>query len=216
MATENRTATPDLQSESLRDQQLNCGSRHAAGSGRNRGIGNAPAGDAPALEDEKTIWEGRYSPRNFLGRTIGRRNSGDRLGGDCAGDLVLWIPRSRVVDCRGRRCRLTVLARYRFQVLQDSTQSLLSPHDRTAFLDDRPLPSPRRSGRTDSNQRSLRATKPDQCMARRRYGHPDFHPEQTLPKAHLLGIEEPQGVRDLIWHNSRLERDERTSEVAPV
>lgn len=40
--------------------------------------------------------------------------------------------------------------------------------------------------------------------------------EATLPKAHLLGIEKPQGVRDLIWRNSRAERDERTSEVHPV
>ena len=40
--------------------------------------------------------------------------------------------------------------------------------------------------------------------------------EQTLPKAVLLGIEEPQRVRDLIWHHTRLERDQRTSEVNHV
>ena len=40
--------------------------------------------------------------------------------------------------------------------------------------------------------------------------------EQTFPKAHLLGVENPQRVRDLIWHHSRLERDQRTSEVNPV
>jgi hypothetical protein len=40
--------------------------------------------------------------------------------------------------------------------------------------------------------------------------------EATLPKAILLGIEEPRRVMDLIWHHTRLERDERTSEVNRV
>ncbi len=40
--------------------------------------------------------------------------------------------------------------------------------------------------------------------------------EQTLPKAHLLGIEEPRRVLDLIWRQTRLERDRRTTEVNPV
>jgi hypothetical protein len=37
--------------------------------------------------------------------------------------------------------------------------------------------------------------------------------EATLPKALLLGIEEPRRVMDLIWYHTRLERDERTTEV---
>jgi membrane protein YdbS with pleckstrin-like domain len=40
--------------------------------------------------------------------------------------------------------------------------------------------------------------------------------EATLPKAILLGIEEPRRVMDLIWYHTRLERDERTSEVNRV
>ena len=40
--------------------------------------------------------------------------------------------------------------------------------------------------------------------------------EQTLPRAVLLGIEEPRRVLDLIWRHTRLERDRRTTEVNPV
>jgi membrane protein YdbS with pleckstrin-like domain len=40
--------------------------------------------------------------------------------------------------------------------------------------------------------------------------------EATLPKALLLGIEEPRRVMDLIWYHTRLERDERTTEVNRV
>jgi Bacterial PH domain len=40
--------------------------------------------------------------------------------------------------------------------------------------------------------------------------------EPTLPKALLLGIQEPRRVMDLIWYHTRLERDERTTEVNRV
>jgi Bacterial PH domain len=40
--------------------------------------------------------------------------------------------------------------------------------------------------------------------------------EATLPKALLLGIEQPRRVMDLIWYHTRLERDDRTTEVNRV
>lgn len=40
--------------------------------------------------------------------------------------------------------------------------------------------------------------------------------EATLPKALLIGIEEPRRVMDLIWYHVRLERNERTTEVNSV
>jgi Bacterial PH domain len=40
--------------------------------------------------------------------------------------------------------------------------------------------------------------------------------EPTLPKALLLGIEEPRRVMDLIWNHTRLERTERTTEINRV
>lgn len=40
--------------------------------------------------------------------------------------------------------------------------------------------------------------------------------ERTLPKAHLLGIEEPRRVMDLIWHHSRAEQDKNTTRVSPL
>ena len=40
--------------------------------------------------------------------------------------------------------------------------------------------------------------------------------EPTLPKALLLGIEGPRRVLDLIWYHTRLERAERTTEINRV
>ena len=40
--------------------------------------------------------------------------------------------------------------------------------------------------------------------------------EATLPKALLIGIEEPRRVMDLIWYHVRQERNERTTEVNHV
>ncbi len=37
--------------------------------------------------------------------------------------------------------------------------------------------------------------------------------EQSLPKAYLLGIEQPKHVLDLIWKQTRVERDQRTTEI---
>ena len=40
--------------------------------------------------------------------------------------------------------------------------------------------------------------------------------ERTLPKALLLGIEDPRRVMDLIWHHMRLEQDQNTTRVNPT
>jgi uncharacterized membrane protein YdbT with pleckstrin-like domain len=40
--------------------------------------------------------------------------------------------------------------------------------------------------------------------------------EQTLPRAYLLGIDEPRRIMDLIWHHMRLEQSTKTERVNPV
>jgi Bacterial PH domain len=40
--------------------------------------------------------------------------------------------------------------------------------------------------------------------------------EQTLPRAYLLGVDEPRRIMDLIWHHMRLEQELKTSRVHPV
>jgi hypothetical protein len=40
--------------------------------------------------------------------------------------------------------------------------------------------------------------------------------EETLPKATLLGIKDPQRIMDLIWHHTRLEQDRKTNRIAQV
>jgi hypothetical protein len=40
--------------------------------------------------------------------------------------------------------------------------------------------------------------------------------EQSLPKAYLLGINEPRRIMDLIWHHMRIEQSTKTERVSPV
>jgi hypothetical protein len=40
--------------------------------------------------------------------------------------------------------------------------------------------------------------------------------EETLPKAHLLGIDEPHRVMNLIWHHMRVEQNQKTDRINPV
>jgi PH (Pleckstrin Homology) domain-containing protein len=40
--------------------------------------------------------------------------------------------------------------------------------------------------------------------------------EETLPKAYLLGIDEPRQVMDLIWHHMRIEQSQKTERISPV
>ena len=40
--------------------------------------------------------------------------------------------------------------------------------------------------------------------------------EQSLPKAYLLGIDDPRNVMDLIWNQMRLEQAEKASPVKQV
>jgi hypothetical protein len=40
--------------------------------------------------------------------------------------------------------------------------------------------------------------------------------EQSLPKAYLLGIDEPRRIMDLIWHHMRLEQSTKTNRINPV
>ena len=40
--------------------------------------------------------------------------------------------------------------------------------------------------------------------------------EQTLPKAYLLGVDDPRRIMDLIWHHMRLEQNLKTNRINPV
>ena len=40
--------------------------------------------------------------------------------------------------------------------------------------------------------------------------------EQTLPKAYLLGVDDPRRIMDLVWHHMRMEQEEKTNRINPV
>jgi Bacterial PH domain len=40
--------------------------------------------------------------------------------------------------------------------------------------------------------------------------------EPTLPKAYLLGVDDPRRIMDLIWHHMRIEQSSKTDRINPV
>ncbi len=40
--------------------------------------------------------------------------------------------------------------------------------------------------------------------------------EPSLPKAYLLGIDDPRRIMDLVWHHMRLEQSQKTDRINPV
>jgi Bacterial PH domain len=176
---------------------------------------SALADSSVGIEDEQTLWEGRYSAKNFLGRAI--------LGTFC---VLAWLALALATWGFGYSaltfltyvvgglvllyCCFTgfkfLCARRNYFYRLTSRRLFLT----TGFFDRR------------VDQVELIRIK-DLFMRQTLVGSwldvgtvTLVSSEKTLPKAVLLGIEEPQRVRDLIWHHTRLERDRRTTEVERV
>jgi membrane protein YdbS with pleckstrin-like domain len=169
----------------------------------------------PGMEAEETIWEGRYSVKNFLGRTVfaavaslawlalaittwgfGYSSLAWIAYATCVAVVAYWlllgfkyfrVRRNHHYRLTTRRLFLTT------GILQRRVDQVELVRIKDLFLRQSLLGSWLNVGTLIL-----------------------ISSEETLPKAHLLGVEEPQRVRDLIWNHSRLERDQRTSEVRPV
>jgi membrane protein YdbS with pleckstrin-like domain len=166
-------------------------------------------------EGEDTLWEGMYSPKNFLGRTI--------FGGILAVAWVLvavyawafghtnftWVAYVLGAAVLG----FWLLFGYKYFRARRNHQYRLTT--RRLFLT------------TGLLQR--RVDQVELVRVKDLYVRQSLlgswldvgtvvlvSSEATLPKALLLGIESPRRVMDLIWYHTRLERDERTSEVNHV
>jgi Bacterial PH domain len=213
---ENRTATQNLQTEPFMTNNLIAAP--GAPPGAMTGVTSKPeasispaAGPSIGIEDEKTLWEGRYSAKNFLGRGI--------VG---AGFLLAWVVVAMATWGFGYNlaflayviggvgliyCCVTgfkfICARRNYEYRLTSRRLFLTTGIFQRRVDQVEL--------VRIKDLFLRQTLVGSWL--------DLgtvimiSSEQTLPKAVLLGIEEPQRVRDLLWHHSRLERDQRTSEV---
>lgn len=220
MPTENRTETSTLPSEPFTTNNLIVAPGAARGviSGESSEPGEparSKPGSSTALEEEKTLWEGRYSSKNFIGRAIlaglfvlvpivlalatwvsGYSNlwfwtylvGGASLLYCCyMGVKFLRARRNHYYRLTSRRLLLTTGVFHR-RVDQVELVRVKDLFVRQTMV----------GAWLDVGTVTLVSS------------------EETLPKAVLLGVDGPQHVRDLIWHHTRLERDQRTSEVNAV
>lgn len=176
-----------------------------------------PAG--PGIEGETTIWEGHYSGRNFIGRIL----MGILLG---AGWTVLaishWNHNARsdqhnasfwvfllgvIVGLYWLNLGYRFLRARRGHHYRLTTRRLFVT---TGFF----------SRRVDQVELiRIKDIYIQQSMVGDWLGIGNvviISSEQTLPKAYLLGIDEPRRVMDYIWHHMRLEQAQKTSRVNPV
>lgn len=219
MPLDNQTATPNVQTEPFLTN--NVLAAPGAAPGAMAGVSSKPeellppsADPSSGLEDEQTLWEGQYSAKNFLGRGI--------VG---ASLILAWI--ALAVATWGFGYNLAFLA-----YLSGGAVLLYCCFTGVNFLRARRnfyyrLTSRRLFLTTGIFQRRVDQVElvriKDLFVRQSLVGSwldlgsvILISSEQTLPKAVLLGIEEPQRVRDLVWNYSRLERDHRTSEVNHV
>jgi hypothetical protein len=213
---ENRSATANLKSEPFVANNLivAAGTPPGVASDTRLSQSNA-AGDSSTLEEEKTLWEGRYSPRNFLGRAF---CGGLFVVGWVALALATWIFGYTNLAWLTYTAGVAIVVYWLavglklFRIRRNHYYRLTT---RRLFLT---------TGLFDRRLDQVELIRIKDLFVRQNLlgAWLDvgtlilISSEETLPKAHLLGIEEPQRIRDLIWHHSRLERDERTNEVNPV
>ena len=216
---ENQSATPNLQTEPFMTNNLIAAPGAAPGAtagvtSKSEASLSPSAEPSIGIEGEKTLWEGRYSAKNFLGRGI--------VG---AFFLLAWMALAMATWGLGYNlaflaygtgaavllyCCFTgfkfIRARRNYEYRLTSRRLFLT----TGILQRRVDQVELVRIKDLFVQQTLVSSWLDLGTVIL------VSSEQTLPKAVLLGIEEPQRVRDLIWHHSRLERDQRTSEVNQV
>jgi membrane protein YdbS with pleckstrin-like domain len=170
--------------------------------------------DTPASEvkNEETLWEGRYSIRNFVGRglVVGLLAFGwVALATDAWGlghtNLVFWTYLLGVI-------LVIYLALVGLRVLRAVRGHFYRLTDKRLFVTTGLF-------RRRVDQVELVRVKDiylKQSMIASWLGLGNvvvISSEETLPQAILLGIEEPMKVMDLIWRATRAERDRRTTEI---
>jgi hypothetical protein len=216
---ENQTATPNVQTEAFTTNNVIVAP--GAAPGAIAGVSLKPEESLPpsaaassGLEDEQTLWEGRYSAKNFLGRGVFN-----------AALIVAWLALAAATWGFGYNlafltyltggavllyCCLTG-----FKYLRARRNSYYRLTSRRLFLT---------TGIFQRRVDQVELVRIKDLFVRQTMVGSWLDlgtvilisSEPTLPKAVLLGIEGPQHVRDLIWHHTRLERDQRTSEVNHV
>jgi hypothetical protein len=175
----------------------------------------APETDCPGVEGEETVWEGHYSAKNFIGRTV-------------IGSLLIlvwlyvafrtWGVSSQISSVWALGLGIGVvfywlnlgyryLRAHRGHHYRLTTRRLFVT---TGFF----------SRRVDQIELlRIKDVYIQQSMIGDWLGIGNvvlISSEHTLPKAYLLGVENPRGLMDLLWHHMRLEQTQKTHEVRQV
>jgi hypothetical protein len=182
-----------------------------------REVGGPQTSEAtgPGIEGEETVWEGHYSIRNFLGRVL--------LGVVLA---LLWLGLAVFTwglgHASGRFWAIALglcLLGYWIDLAYRSFRAYRGHHYR---LTTRRLFVTTGLFRRRVDQLELLRIK-DLYLQQSMIGDwlgigtvVVISSEETLPKAYLLGINNPRRVLDLVWHHMRVEQSEKTTRVASV
>jgi len=173
----------------------------------------------PGIEGEETVWEGHYSGRNFLGRMIfggllvvlwlylffslGRGAQGDEASGWSFWTITVGL----VVLAYWANLGYRYLRAHRGHHYRLTNRRLFVT---TGFF----------SRRVDQLELlRIKDVYIQQSMLGDWLGIGNvvvISSEQTLPKAYLLGIDEPRRIMDLVWHYMRLEQSTKTNRINPV
>jgi hypothetical protein len=169
----------------------------------------------PGIESEETIWEGHYSSKNFIGRVLlaglltvawlylAFRSWGDGHDGWAIWTIGLGLGVVLYWLNLGYRC----FRAYRGHHYRLTTRRLFVT---TGFFQ-------RRVDQIELIR--IKDVYIQQSMIGDWLGIGSLvliSSEHTLPKAYLLGIDEPRRIMDLVWHHMRLEQDQKTDRVHPV
>jgi membrane protein YdbS with pleckstrin-like domain len=179
------------------------------------GEAQAPEAAAPGLAGEETIWEGHYSSKNFIGRvlfggllTLAWLYLAFRTWGASSNFSSVWATGlGIVVVLYWLNLGYRYFRAYRGHHYRLTTRRLFVT---TGFFQRR------------VDQIELLRIK-DVYMQQSLIGDwlgignvVVITSEKTLPKAYLLGIEDPRRLMDLVWHYMRLEQNQLTDRVEPV
>jgi hypothetical protein len=174
---------------------------------------------APGIEGEETVWEGHYSGRNFLGRMV--------FGGLLVAGwifMIIYNWSTATAEQAGGWPFWTILVGlialgYWVNLGYRYLRAHRGHHYR---LTNRRLFVTTGFFRRRVDQLELIRIKDvyiQQSMVGDWLGIGNvvvISSEQSLPKAYLLGINEPRRIMDLIWHHMRLEQSTKTDRINPV
>jgi Bacterial PH domain len=176
-------------------------------------------GTGPGIEGEETVWEGHYSGRNFIGRMVfggllvlawlylffnhWRTAQGPNASGWSFWSILLGL----VVIGYWANLGYRYFRAYRGHHYRLTNRRLFVT---TGFF----------TRRVDQLELiRIKDVYIQQNMVGDWLGIGNvvvISSEQTLPRAYLLGVDEPRRIMDLIWHHMRLEQELKTSRVHPV